>query len=119
MQRADLVPFGRMGIEIGRSHFRACRTDFLEPGKIAQHRLGIFGAGKAEQGFDGRVVEHRAGAEENPRTFTATLGDAGFVQYLDMARDPGLALPQNLYDFADRKLQLPYQQRDSHPRRIG
>jgi hypothetical protein len=42
-----------------------------------------------------------------------------FVENLDVARNARLALPQNLYDFADGKLQLPYQQRDSHPRRIG
>ena len=74
---------------------------------------------QAEQRLDCRVRQYGPWTQEHPGAFTPPFGYACFVQYLDVAGHARLALSQNLHDLAYGKFQLPYQQRDSHPRRIG
>ena len=56
--------------------------------------------------------------QEHPAAFLAPLDDAGIGEDLDVARDPRLALGENLGQFADRQFHPPQEREDAQPRRV-
>ena len=57
--------------------------------------------------------------EEHPAAFLAALQDARVRKDLQVARDTGLALPENMGELADRKLHDPQERNHAQARRIG
>ena len=57
--------------------------------------------------------------QEDPAALLAPLEDAGVGKDLEVARDPRLALAEDLGKLADRQLHDPQQRHDAQPRRVG
>ena len=81
--------------------------------------IGAVDVGPAvEQLEQGLGARPRAEAEEHPAPLLAALGQAGVDQDADVARDPGLALPEHLGELADAQLHRAQQHQDPKPGRI-
>ena len=127
MEPTQLVPFGGVASEIGRSADLPRGADRGQMPPVfaaARGKLGVtffchreqIGGGSAQGRGPARA--DRA-AQEHPAAFFAALGQGCIAQDPHMTRDARLALPQHLRQFADRQLHRGEQAHDAQPGRVS
>lgn len=115
VQRADLLPLRGIRFE-ERGRFGGARLTHL----CKALRIGVVRSGVGLRGVRDRLSQlgaHAAliGAVEGPASFFEPLDQSGFGQKLQMARDPGLALADNLRELAHCELGLEEDQQKPKP----
>src|SRR5581483_4969587 len=113
MERADFVPLGGMGLEIGLCRLRARLLHGGGAGTVARESQ----VGRIET-CDDRRRERALGAafseaEENPRALAEAGDEAGFGQELQVPADARLALTKNLREVLDVQLGRGKQRQDA------
>ena len=79
-------------------------------------------AGSAQASISANIASVRSGSdksEEHPAALLAPLEHPGIGEDLQMARNPRLALSEDLRQLAHGQLDLPQQCDDAQPRRVG
>ena len=113
VQRADALPFRRVGLEersrLGRARL-AHMGQALQVG-FERRRVGERGQGASELG----TRAHVGGAVEDPASFLEALEQPRVAKKLQMPRYPGLALPHDLDQLADRELGLTQEKQKPQP----
>ena len=118
VQRADLVPVGRIGLEVGLRRFLPLGLQGLRATPIAhQHGVGLIDALQ-------NLARHIAAApvlrqtEVHPAAFGRALHQPGLRQQLQMPADARLALPQDAREVFDVELPLRQQHQHAQPCRL-
>ena len=117
VQRADGVPVGGALGEIGRRLLAPRLARRRQPRAVGgEGRVGRIDAGDQRA----RQRAARIGEPvERPGAFALALGEAGFDQQFQMARDARLRLAENGDEFADRQLGLAEQADQPEPRHLA
>ena len=134
VERAQRVPFVGMAREIGFGGRFTRRTDRRQMAPVpctALREALVLGLSRGDElrcerahrwvrcaAREGPARADRA-LEEHPAAFLAPLGEPGIAEDADVARDPRLALPQHLREFAHRQLHVRQQAHDAQPCRVG
>ena len=117
VQCADRVPVGGAVGEIGRRLPAPRLARRRQPGAVGgEGRVGGIDAG------DQRARQRAAGISESverPGAFAPALGEAGFDQQLEMARDAGLRLTEDGDELADRQFGFAEQADQPQPRHLA
>ena len=109
-----------MGLEIAARGFGPIGPDRFEPGRIGREQIDRIAGRPAVVQFEQRSSPVRIGElEVDPASFLPPPDKPRIAQDTDMARHPGLALPQHLGQFADGQLHRAQQRQDAQPRRVG
>ena len=120
MKRTDLIPHPGVPGEVAGGRFGAVGADRLGPRGVGREQRagGCVGplVDQREQWLELIAVGKR---QEHPAAFLAALEHAGVGKDLQVARDPRLALAENVRQLADRKLHDPQQREHPQPRRVG
>ena len=127
MQSPQLIPIVRMFGEIRLGFAFAMVADIRQLAPILFALAGKLSIGtfRLNEKIRNRCAERwgfagvSARTQEYPAALSTPFGESGIAQDSDMARDAGLALPENLRDFADRQLHRAKQAHDPEPGRIG
>ena len=120
MERANLVPDAGMDAEIAGGGLGAVGAHGLEPGRVgAEQVVGALIGPLVDQREHRRDLVLVTERQKNPASFLAPLEDAGVGEDLEVARDPRLALAEDLRQFAHRQFHQPQKRDDPQPGRIG
>src|ERR1700726_3137447 len=119
VERADAMPLVGIFAEIGAREIGALPLDRAEPLQIeGDRRVGIVAGGDQLAGK--RACRARlAETIEHPAALAEAVEEAGFAQQFQMARNPGLALPEDLRQLADSELAARAQDDEPKPGRLG
>src|SRR5207302_4148541 len=104
VERADAVPLHGIFAEIGGGGFGALTLDCGKPLEVERDRLvGLAASGDKMPAQRARRAA-RTEAVEHPAALAKPVEQPRLAEQLQMARDAGLALPEDLRQLADREL---------------
>ena len=119
IERADPVPLVGVFAEIGAREIGALPLYRVQPLQIERdRRVGIVAGGDQLAGQGARRA-CLAEAIEHPAALAEAVEEAGFAQQLQVARNPWLALPEDLCQLADGELAARAQDHEPKPGRLG
>src|SRR6202040_2410638 len=117
--RADAMPLVGIFAEIGACEFGALPLYRAEPLQIeGDRRVGLAAGGDQLPG-QGACRARLAEAIKHPAALAEAVEEPGFAQQLQMARNAGLALPEDLRQLADVELAAREQDDEPKPGRLG
>jgi hypothetical protein len=114
MQRADALPVGGVGLEIGRGLPRPRGAHLGEALAIRLRlRIALRCGERQQRGAERSGGAPVGGAVEDPAAFLEALQEARFAEELQMAADARLALAQDLGELAHRQLGVDEEQKQA------
>jgi hypothetical protein len=120
MERADLVPLGRVSGKVARRSLGPVGADGSEAravgSELAVGVLVLDGRDQREQRLDQFIGTK---LEEHPAAFLSAGDQPCVGEDLEVPADPRLALPENLCELTDRQLHLAQERKQAEPARIG
>ena len=113
------MPLHGIFAEIGGRRLGALALDRGKPLQVERDRLvGLAASGDKMPAQRARRAA-RAEAVEHPAALAKPVEQPRLAEQLQMARDAGLALPEDLRQLADRELAAGAQHQEAQPRRFG
>ena len=119
VQRADLVPAGGIGREIGGRPLLPLALDGAQPFEVALDlRVAVMDARhqRVDEFARGIIVRQ---PEECPRTFLVAADQPGLEQQLEMPRHARLRLVEDLGEVGDGEVAARQQRQDAQPAGFG
>tara|TARA_B100000674_G_C37981694_1_gene982798 strand:- start:3649 stop:4296 length:648 start_codon:yes stop_codon:yes gene_type:complete len=121
MKRPEPVPFGSVFAKIG---IGGCLPGLPYLGKALHipQELGVVLWDSSEYGVDQTATAHLgavSAAIKNPGTLSKTMQQPRIAQQFKMARDPGLALPEDMGEFGDSQFAIGADCQDAEPGLFG